>query len=91
MAVNKHGDKTAEELVAEFDTGARNLVGWQQKLIPYICFIWALYQLYAASPIPSMLSAGLGIDFFYYIAISRSPAKSIWRLHWFWRYWPTLS
>ena len=68
MAGNKHSDKSAEELVAEFDTGARNLQGWQTNLIPYICLFWALYQLYAASPVPSMLSSALGIDFFYYIA-----------------------
>jgi len=68
MAGNKHSDKSAEELVAEFDTGARNLVGWQKNLIPYLCLLWALYQLYAASPVPSMLSSALGIDFFYFIA-----------------------
>ena len=68
MAGNKHSDKSAEELVAEFDTGARNLQGWQTNLIPYMCLFWALYQLYAASPVPSMLSSALGIDFFYYIA-----------------------
>ncbi|MDH5356617.1 MAG: TRAP transporter fused permease subunit, partial [Gammaproteobacteria bacterium] len=68
MAGNKHSDKSAEELVAEFDTGARNLQGWQTNLIPYLCLCWALYQLYAASPLPSMLSSALGIDFFYYIA-----------------------
>ena len=68
MAGNKHSDKSAEELVAEFDTGARNLGGWQKNLIPYLCLLWALYQLYAASPVPSMLSSALGIDFFYFIA-----------------------
>ncbi|MEM7209897.1 MAG: TRAP transporter permease [Pseudomonadota bacterium] len=68
MAANKHSDKSAEELVAEFDTGARNLTGWQANLIPYICFIWALYQLYAASPLPFMLSVSTGIDFFQFIA-----------------------
>ena len=60
--------KTAEELVAEIDTGARNLTGWQINLIPYLCFIWAVYQLYAASPVPSMLTEYTGIDFFYFIA-----------------------
>ena len=68
MALNRNTDKSAEELVAEFDTGARNLVGWQMNLIPYICFIWALYQLYAASPLPFMLAVATGIDFFQYIA-----------------------
>jgi len=64
MAGNKHSDKSAEELVAEFDTGARNLVGWQKNLIPYICLLWAIYHLYAASPIPSMLVLDLRRRFF---------------------------
>ncbi len=68
MADKKLSEKTAEELVAEIDTGARSLLGWQKNLIPYICFIWALYQLYAASPLPSMLSSFTGINFFYFIA-----------------------
>ncbi len=68
MVDKKLSEKSAEELVAEFDTGARHLSGWQTNLIPYICLAWALYQLYAASPLPSMLSSGTGIDFFYFIA-----------------------
>ena len=57
----------ADKLVADVDTGARNPLGWQAKLIPVICFCWAIYQLYIASPIPSMLSTALGIDFFQFI------------------------
>ncbi len=57
----------ADKLVADVDTGARNPAGWQAKLIPVICFSWALYQLYIASPVPSMLSTALGIDFFQFI------------------------
>ncbi|MCP5008525.1 MAG: TRAP transporter permease [Aestuariibacter sp.] len=68
MGDKKLSDKSAEELVAEFDTGARNLSGWQTNLIPYICLAWAVYQLYAASTLPSMLSSTTGIDFFYSIA-----------------------
>jgi len=59
--------KTAEELVAQVDTGGRNLSGGMARLIPTICFVWALYQLYIASPIPSMLTTGTGIDFFYFV------------------------
>ena len=57
----------ADKLVADVDTGARNPAGWQAKLIPVICFSWALYQLYIASPVPSMLSTALGVDFFQFI------------------------
>ncbi len=57
----------ADKLVADVDTGARNPAGWQAKLIPVICFLWALYQLYIASPVPSMLSTALGVDFFQFI------------------------
>ncbi len=57
----------ADELVAQVDTGARNPAGWARKLIPIICFVWALYQLYIASPLPSMLTVATQIDFFQFI------------------------
>jgi len=57
----------AEELAAEVETGARNPVGWQRQLIPVICFIWALYQLYISSPLPSDLTVATGIEFFQFI------------------------
>ncbi len=66
---------SADELVAQTETGARNPAGWQKNLIPTICFIWALYQLYIASPLPSMLTQYTGIDFFLFIgnlSISRN-------------------
>ena len=58
---------SAEELVAEVDSGARNLTGPLKTLIPAICLIWALYQLYIASPLPFMLTSATGIDFFIFI------------------------
>ncbi|MCP5075778.1 MAG: TRAP transporter permease, partial [Rhodobacteraceae bacterium] len=58
---------SADQLVADVDTGARNPTGWQSNLIPAICFSWALYQLYIASPVPSWLSVTTGIDFFQFI------------------------
>lgn len=57
----------ADKLVADVDTGARNPAGWEGKLIPVICFTWAIYQLYIASPLPSVLSTALGVDFFQFI------------------------
>ena len=57
----------ADELVAQVETGARNPAGWQAYLIPGICFIWALYQLYIASSLPSWLTQTTGIDIFLFV------------------------
>ncbi|MEM7056444.1 MAG: TRAP transporter permease [Pseudomonadota bacterium] len=59
--------RDADELVASVETGARNLTGSTARLIPIICFTWAVYQLYIASPLPSMLSVNTGIGFFQFI------------------------
>ncbi len=66
MADNQSTSK-ADELVAEVESGARNPTGWVRNLIPVLCFIWALYQLYIASPLPSMLTVATRIDFFQFI------------------------
>ncbi len=58
---------SAEQLVADVDSGARNPTGWQANLIPVLCFSWALYQLYIASPLPSFLSVLTGVDTFQFI------------------------
>ncbi len=57
----------AEQLAAEVETGARNPKGWQRPLIPALCFIWAVYQLYIASTLPSDLTVATGIEFFQFI------------------------
>ncbi|MCF6321293.1 MAG: TRAP transporter permease [Rhizobiaceae bacterium] len=57
----------ADELVAQVESGARNPTGWAKNLIPILCFIWALYQLYIASPLPSMLTVATKIEFFQFI------------------------
>lgn len=57
----------ADELVAQVESGARNPQGWQRSLIPVICFIWAVYQLYISSPLPSDLTVATGIEFFQFI------------------------
>ena len=68
MALTSKADMSAEELVAEIDTGARQLQGWQKNLIPVICFSWAVYQLYIASQLPSFLSSSTGIYFFQFLS-----------------------
>jgi len=58
---------SADELVAQADSGARNLEGNLSRLIPTLCLIWALYQLYIASPLPFILTEVTGINFFIFI------------------------
>ncbi len=58
---------SAEDLVAEVDSGARNLTGRLTNLIPGICLVWALYQLYIASALPFILAQTTGVDFFLFI------------------------
>ncbi len=58
---------SADELVAQVESGARNPQGWQKYLIPVICFVWALYQLYISSPLPSDLAVATKIGFFQFI------------------------
>ncbi len=54
--------QSAEELVAQVDTGGRDPVGWQHKLILIIAFVWACYQLYIASNLPFFLTDLTGIS-----------------------------
>lgn len=56
---SSYGD--AEEMVAQFDTGARNPVGWRSQLILTTAFVWALFQLYIASNVPFYLTDVTGI------------------------------
>lgn len=55
---------SAEDLVAQADTGARNLIGWQGKLIVSLCILWSLFQLYIASKLPGILAQETGVRFF---------------------------
>ena len=57
----------ADELVAEVESGARNPQGAVRNLIPILCFIWAVYQLYISSPLPSDLTVATGVEFFQFI------------------------
>ena len=48
--------RTADDLVAEADTGARNpSSAWQANLIIGTCILWSLFQLYIASKVPQKL------------------------------------
>ena len=55
---------TADELVAQVETGARNPVGWQAKAFLGVAFAWSLYQLFIATQLPYLLTQVTGMDFF---------------------------
>lgn len=57
--------KSAGDMVAEVDTGARNpSAAWQAKLIIGTCIVWSLFQLYIASKIPGIVAQATGIGLF---------------------------
>lgn len=60
---------TAEDLVAQTDTGARNPSGFVGKILIGLCIAWSLYQIYIASELPFILQeyltpafAAMGLD-----------------------------
>ena len=57
----------ADALVAEVESGGRNLTGSTRNLIPIVCFVWAAYQLYISSPLPGDLTVATGISLFQFI------------------------
>ncbi len=57
--------KSADDMVAEADTGARNpSAKWQAHLIIGTCIVWSLFQLYIASKIPGILAQATGMSIF---------------------------
>ncbi|MEM9279337.1 MAG: TRAP transporter permease [Pseudomonadota bacterium] len=68
MSANQANQRSAEEIAAEVDSGARELSGSLAKLIPGLCLAWSIYQLYIASPVPSMLTEWTGSSWFFFIA-----------------------
>ena len=56
--------KSAEDMVAEADTGARQAGPFATKLIFALCITWSLFQLYIASKVPGVLAQATGISIF---------------------------
>ncbi|MEO0822943.1 MAG: TRAP transporter fused permease subunit, partial [Pseudomonadota bacterium] len=56
--------RSAEDMVAESDTGARTVAGWQGRLIIGLCIAWSVFQLYIASKAPGVLAQATGISGF---------------------------
>ena len=57
-------ERSADDMVAEADTGARNPVGWQGQLIIGTCIVWSLFQLYIASKLPGIIAQSTGMSIF---------------------------
>ena len=57
MKINK-----ADNIIEETEGRARILFGWQLKLVACVAFIWSLFQLWYASPLPFMVGFGVFID-----------------------------
>lgn len=58
-------DQSADDLVAEADTGARNpSAAWQANLIIGTCIAWSLFQLYIASKVPGIVAQATGMSIF---------------------------
>ncbi len=58
-------ERTADDMVAEADTGARNpSAAWQAKLIIGTCIAWSVFQLYIASRIPGIVAQATGVSMF---------------------------
>ncbi len=58
-------ERSADDMVAEADTGARNpSAQWQANLIIGTCIVWSLFQLYIASKLPGVLAQATGAGIF---------------------------
>ena len=53
-------NQTAQDMVAEVDTGARHAGPFATKLIFALCIAWSLFQLYIASKLPGVLAQATG-------------------------------
>ncbi|MGB1208248.1 MAG: TRAP transporter permease [Paracoccaceae bacterium] len=56
--------KSAEDMVAEADTGARNAGPFAANLIFGLCIAWSLFQLYIASKLPGVLAQATDVSMF---------------------------
>ncbi len=69
----KQNESADLEQFAAIESGGRNPIGWQGKLIAYTTFIWALFQLYIASNLPFWLTDVTGFS----VIVTNSNARLI--------------
>ncbi len=59
--MNEKTQQSAEELLANVDTGSRKPIGWQGQMIIVIAFLWAVFQIYISSNLPFFFTELFGI------------------------------
>ena len=63
--MTSEAERSADDMVAEADTGARNPAAkWQANLIIGTCIVWSLFQLYIASKLPGVVAQATGMGIF---------------------------
>ena len=72
MTAQSSSPDSLEEFSA-VDTGGRNPIGWQGKLIACVALFWALFQLYIASNLPFWLTDVTGFS----VIVTNSNARLI--------------
>ena len=72
MVQNNESQGSLEDF-SSIDTGGRNPTGWEGRLITWVAFIWALFQLYFASNLPFWLTDVTGIS----VIVTNSNARLI--------------
>ena len=60
----KASDVDVDMMVAEVESGARQATGWAGKFILGLAFVWSVFQIYVASPIPFALAELTGVNGF---------------------------
>ena len=58
----KNSSVDLENKINETEGKTRLLSGWQLKFVALVAFIWSLFQLWYASPLPFILWFGVFID-----------------------------
>ena len=53
---------SAAQMAADIDTGGRNPTGALKNLIPALCFVWAVFQIFYSSNVPFWLVEATGIN-----------------------------
>ncbi|EGR0046610.1 TRAP transporter permease [Vibrio vulnificus] len=97
MTTNTTPSQDVQEMVAQADTGARNPVGLQGRILWFVPLCWSLFQLWYASPLPFIfdfavlndtqaravhLTFAIFLAFTAYPALKSSPREHIPALDW---------
>ncbi len=56
------GQGSAEDIVAQVDTGARVLRGGLGVFVAALCFLWSAFQLFVASDLPFRITEATGVN-----------------------------